>query len=110
LGVMNPFPRLLEYVGSYLGLGVVIALIWVAIRCPFGRHVLMALSVMTFATLLLPDEMMFFARHPVLAFAVLFTAGFAGAHLGRSIIGTVATGIVLGVLGAAIYRAVFEVS
>jgi len=51
---------------------------------------------------------MFFARHPVLALGVPFTAGFAGAHMGRSIIGTVATWIVLGVLAVAIYRAILE--
>jgi hypothetical protein len=63
---------------------------------------------MAFATLLLTDEMMFFARQPVFAFAVPFTAGFAGAHMGRSVIGTVATWIVLGVLAVAIYRAILE--
>jgi hypothetical protein len=68
----------------------------------------MAASAMTFATLLLPEEMMFFTRHPVLAFGVLFTAGFAGAHLGRTIIGTLATWIVLGVLAVAICRAILE--
>jgi hypothetical protein len=68
----------------------------------------MALSAMVFATLPLPDEMMFFAHHPVLAFGVLLTAGFAGVHLGRSIMGTLATWIVFGVLALAIYGAILE--
>jgi hypothetical protein len=103
---MTPFARLLQYVEQHSRLGIVCALIWLAIHRPFWHHVFMALSAMSFATLLLPDEMMFFARHPVFAFAVPFTAGFAGAHMGRSMIGTVATGIVLGVLAAAIYGAI----
>jgi pyridoxine 5'-phosphate synthase PdxJ len=51
---------------------------------PRGRHHPTALSAMAFATLMLPNDMMFFARHPVLALGVPFTAGFAGAHMGRT--------------------------
>jgi hypothetical protein len=105
---MTPFARLLQYVEQHSRLGIVCVLIWLAIHRPFWRHVFIALSAMSFATLLMPDEMMFFARHPVLAFAVPFTAGFAGAHLGRSMIGTLATWIVLGVLALAIYKAILE--
>jgi hypothetical protein len=70
---------LLEYLGQYSRLGIFFALIWLLMNRPFGRHVFIALSAMAFATLMLPNEMMFFARHPLLAFAVPFTAGFAGA-------------------------------
>jgi hypothetical protein len=105
---MTPFARLLQYVEQHSRLGIVCALIWLAIHRPFWRHVFMAASAMSFATLLLPEEMMFFTRHPVLAFGVLFTAGFAGAHLGRTIIGTLATWIVVGVLAVAICRAILQ--
>jgi hypothetical protein len=105
---MTPFARLLQYVEQHSGLGIVCALIWLAIHRPFWRHVFMAASAMSFATLLLPEQMMFFARHPALALGVLFTAGFAGAHLGRTIIGTVATWIVLGVLAVAICSAILQ--
>jgi hypothetical protein len=66
----------------------------------------MVLSAMGFATLLLPDEMMFFARHPALAFAVPFTAGFVGANMGRSGIGSASAWAVLAVLAVAAYRVV----
>jgi hypothetical protein len=105
---MTPLNRLLQYLTQYSRLGIFFALIWLIGSRPFGRHVFMALSAMAFATLLLPNEMMFFARHPVLAFGVPFTAGFAGAHLGRSMVGTLATWIVLGVLAVAICRAILE--
>jgi hypothetical protein len=105
---MTPFARLLQYVEQHSGLGIVCALIWLAIHRPFWRHVFMAASAMSFATLLLPEEMMFFTRHPALALGVLFTAGFAGAHLGRTTIGTLATWIVLGVLAVAICRAILQ--
>jgi hypothetical protein len=99
---------LLDYLRQYFRLGIFFALIWLIMNRPFGRHVFIAVSAMAFATLMLPNEMMFFARHPLLAFAVPFAAGFAGAHLGRSTVGTLATWVVLGVLAAAICRAMFE--
>jgi hypothetical protein len=102
---LTPFTWLLEYLRQYSRLGIFLALIWLIMNRPFGRHVFITLSAMALATLMLPNEMMFFARHPELALGVPFTAGFAGAHMGRSIIGTVATWIVLGVLAVAIYRA-----
>jgi hypothetical protein len=105
---VTPLARLLKYLRQYSCLGIFFALIWLIMNRPFGRHVFIALSAMAFATLMLPNEMMFFARHPVFAFGVPFTAGFAGAHMGRSVIGTVATWIVLGVLAVAIYRAILE--
>jgi hypothetical protein len=105
---MTPFACLLEYLRQYSRLGILFAVVWLIVNRPFWRHVFIALSAMAFATLLLPNEMMFFARHPVLALGVPFTAGFAGAHLGRSAIGTLATWVVLGVLAVAIYRAMLE--
>ena len=105
---MTPFTWLLQYLRQYSRLGIFFAIIWLIMNRPFGRHVFIALSAMAFATLMLPNEMMFFARHPELALGVPFTAGFAGAHMGRSIIGTVATWVVLGVLAVAIYRAILE--
>jgi len=97
-----------KYLRQYSRLGIFFALIWLTMNRPFGRHVFIALSAMAFATLMLPHEMMFFARHPLLAFAVPFATGFAGAHLGRSTVGTLATWVVFGVLGVAIYRALLE--
>jgi hypothetical protein len=105
---MTPLAWLLKYLRQYSRLGIFFALIWLTMSRPFGRHVFIALSAMAFATLMLPNEMMFFARHPLLAFAVPFATGFAGAHLGRSTVGTLATWVVLGVLGVAIYRALLE--
>jgi hypothetical protein len=81
---MTPFARLLQYAEQHSGLGIACALIWLAMHRPFWRHVFMAASAMSFATLLLPEQMMFFTRHPALALGVLFTAGFAGAHLGAN--------------------------
>ena len=105
---MTPFTWLLQCLRQYSRLGILFALIWLIMNRPFGRHVFIALSAMAFATLMLPNEMMFFARHPLLAFAVPFATGFAGAHLGRSTVGTLATWVVLGVLAVAIYRAMLE--
>jgi hypothetical protein len=107
--MLTPLTWLLQYLRQCSRLGIFFALIWLTMNRPFGRHVFMALSAMAFATLLLPDEMMFFARHPMLAFGVPFAVGFAGAHLGRSTIGTLATWVVLGVLAVAIGRAILEV-
>jgi hypothetical protein len=100
---------LLKYLRQYSRLGIFFALIWLLMNRPFGRHVFIALSAMAFATLMLPSEMMFFARHPLLVLAVPFATGFAGAYLGRSTVGTLVTWVVLGVLAAAIYRAMLEV-
>jgi len=108
LSAMTPFARLLQYVEQHSRLGIICVVIWLAIHRPFWRHFFMAASAMSFATLLLPEEMMFFTRHPLLALGVLFTVGFAGAHLGRTKIGTLATWIVLGVLAVPICRAILE--
>jgi hypothetical protein len=105
---MTPFTWLLQYLKQYSRLGIFFALMWLIMKRPFGRHVYIALSAMAFATFMLPNEMMFFARHPLLAFAVPFATGFAGAYLGRSTVGTLATWVVLGVLAVAIYKAMLE--
>ena len=60
---MTPFARLLQYVEQPSRLGIVSALIWLAIHRSFWRPVSMAASAMSFATLLLLEEMMFFTRH-----------------------------------------------
>jgi hypothetical protein len=88
--------------------GFVFAVIWLFVGRPFWRHVFVALSTMAFAGLLMPDEMAFFAHHPVVTFAVPFTAGFVGVHLGRSKVETFAAWVVLAVLAIAIYRAMLE--
>jgi hypothetical protein len=98
----------LTWLERYSRLGIALAVIWLVLTRPFWRDVCVALSAMAFATLLLPREMMFFAHHPVLAFAVPFTAGFVGVHLGRTRIGTLAAWTVLGILAVAIYRAMLE--
>ena len=59
---------------------------------------------MAFAALMLPTEMLFFVRHPVLAFAVPLAAGFVAANLGRSAIRSVAAWAVIAVLAVAAYR------
>jgi len=103
---MTLFTSLLQ--NKALRLGFVFAAIWLVMGRPFWRHAFVALSTMAFATLLLPDEMTFFAHHPVVAFAVPFTAGFVGLNLGRSRVETLAAWVVLGVLAIAIYRAILE--
>ena len=92
------------WLGLWSRLGLAIVVIWLAMRRPFWQHVFMALSAMAFAALLLPEELMFVARHPVLVFAVPFAAGFAGTNLGRSGIRTLAAWIILGVLAVTIYK------
>jgi hypothetical protein len=89
---------------AYSRLGLALAVIWLVVNRPFWRHVFMALSAILFATVLLPKEMLFFVRHPLLLFALPFAAGFAAANLGRSRIGTVMACIVLAVLAVAICR------
>jgi hypothetical protein len=70
-------------------------------------YTLVALCTMAFATILLPNEMMF-AHHPTLAFAVPFAAAFVGVYLLRSGIETVAACAMLAVLAVAVYRAIIE--
>ena len=89
---------------TYSLLGLAFAVIWLVVNRPFWRGVFMAVSAMLFATVLLPKEMMFFVRHPVLVFALPFATGFVAANLGKSSIGTVVACIVLAVLAVAIYR------
>ena len=91
---------------TYSLIGLALAAVWLVVNRPFCRHVFMALSAMLFATILLPREMTFFVRHPVLLFALPFTAGFVAANLGKSSIGTVFACVVLAVLGVAIYRSI----
>jgi hypothetical protein len=89
---------------AYSRLGLALAVVWLVVNRPFWRHVFMALSAILFATVLLPKEMLFFVRHPLLLFALPFAAGFVAANLGRSSIGTVMACVVLAVLAVAIYR------
>jgi hypothetical protein len=89
---------------TYSLLGLALAVVWLVVNRPFWRHAFMALSAMLFASVLLPKEMMFFVRHPVLLFALPFAAGFVAANLGKSSIGTVIACVVLVVLAVAIYR------
>ena len=89
---------------TYSLLGLAFAVVWLVVNRPFWRGVFMAVSAILFATVLLPKEMMFFVRHPVLVFALPFATGFVAANLGKSSIGTVVACIVLAVLAVAIYR------
>jgi len=89
---------------TYSLLGLAFSVVWLVVNRPFWRGVFMAVSAMLFAAVLLPKEMMFFVRHPVLLFALPFANGFVDAHLGKSSIGTVMACIVLAVLAVAIYR------
>jgi hypothetical protein len=95
-----------EKLGRYARLGIAFVVIWLVVNRPFWRYLILALSAMMFATMVLPVEMMFFVRHPALVFAILFTAGFVGANLGRSGIGSLLAWIVIAVLAVAIYRTV----
>jgi len=101
LGVNSTRPALCSRVG------VVIVVIWLVMTRPFLQHIFVALSAMTFATFLFPNEMMFVARHPSLVLAVPFAAGFVGTNLGRSPIRTAAAWIVLGLLAVAICKSVY---
>jgi hypothetical protein len=93
--------------GRVSGLSIaIVVMMWLFVRRPFWRYTSIALCTMAFATLLLPDEMMFFARHPTLTFAVPFAAGFVGVYLLRSGIETVAACAMLAVLAVAVYRAI----
>jgi hypothetical protein len=87
---------------SVLGIGV--AALWAAVTTPFWRHVLLTASVLTFASIMLPDETKFFERHPSMIFALPFAMGFIATHHGRSGVGTLASWVVLSVLLLAAYR------
>lgn len=100
----DPIDVVLTRLGVYSRLGIVLAVIWFVANRPFWRHLFVALCAMAFATLMLPADMMFFVRHPVLAFAIPVAAGYVAANLGRSGIGTVAACTVLAVLAIAAYR------
>jgi hypothetical protein len=100
----NPIDAILARLMFYSRFGIMLAVVWFFVNRPFGRHVFAALCAMGFATLMLPTEMMFFLRHPILAFGVPFAAGFAAANLGRSRIGTISAWVVLVVLAVAAYR------
>jgi hypothetical protein len=89
---------------AYSRLGIVLAVVWFVVNRPFWRHVFLALSAMLFASVLLPKEMLFFVRHPLLLFALPFAAGFVAANLGRNSIGTVLAYVVLAVLAVTIFR------
>jgi hypothetical protein len=89
---------------AYSLLGLAFAVVWLVVNRPFWRGVFMAVSAMLFAAVLLPKEMMFFVRHPVLLFALPFANGFVAAHLGKSSVGTIVACVVLAVLAVAIYR------
>jgi hypothetical protein len=100
----DPIDTLPARLRAYSRLGVALAVLWLVVSRPFWRHFFVTLSAMAFATFLLPKEMMFFARHPVLLLALPFTAGYVAANLGRSSIGTVAACVVVVVLAVAVYR------
>ena len=87
---------------------IAIAVTFMLMRRPFWRYTLVALCTMAFATILLPNEMMFFARHPALGFAIPLASGFVGVYLWRSGIETVAACDVLAALAIAVYRAILE--
>ena len=102
----EPLDGIRASVGHCSRIGIALLMILLVMTRPFWRHVFVALFTMIFATLLLPDEMTFFARHPVLVIAIPLAAGFVGANPGRSGLGSLAAWVVLGVLAVAIYRIV----
>jgi hypothetical protein len=102
----DPIDVVLARLAVYSRIGIVLAVIWFVANRPFWRHLFVALCAMAFATLMLPSEMMFFVRNPILAFAVPLASGFVGANLGRSTVGTVAAWSVLLVLAIGVYRSV----
>jgi hypothetical protein len=102
----DPMDVLIARLGVYSRLGITFLVIWLVGNRPFCRHLFIALCAMAFATLMLPTEMMFFVRHPVLAFALPFATGFVAANLGRSLVGTIAAYAVLAILAVAAYRCV----
>ena len=85
-------------------LGMIVAFLWGVATTPFWRHVFITLSVLTFASIMLPQEMKFFERHHSLVFAIPFAMGFIAANHGRSGVGTLASWAVLIVLLVATYR------
>jgi hypothetical protein len=75
---------ILTRVGVYSRVSIVLTVIWFVANRPFWRHLFVALWAMAFETMMLPAEMMFFVRHPVLALAVLSAASFLATNLGRT--------------------------
>jgi hypothetical protein len=100
----DPTDAILTRLGICSQLGIILVVTWFLVNRPFWQHLFVALWAMAFATLMLPAEMMFFVRHPILALAVPFAAGFVAANLGRSGIRSVAAWAVLVVLAVAGYR------
>jgi hypothetical protein len=99
-----PIEVVLTRLFLYSRLGIALAVIWLVVTRPFSRYWLVALCAMAFAAVMLPAEMMFFLRHPLLAFAVPFAAGFVAANFGTSGMGTIAAGAVLVALAVGGYR------
>ena len=100
----SPIDVILPRLRGYSRLGIVLVAIWFVGHRQFWGHWFVVLCAMAFAALMLPTEMMFFVRHPVLASAVPLAAGFVAANLGRSVIRTVAAWAVVAVLVVATYR------
>jgi hypothetical protein len=101
---LDPTHALLSRFGVYSRLTIALAVIWFVVNRPFWRHFLVTLSALAFWALLLPTEMLFLVRHPILLFAVPFAAGFVAANLGKTAIGTLAAWVVIIVLAVATYR------
>jgi hypothetical protein len=83
----------MQYLRPYSRLGILLALIWLIMNRPFGRHVFITQPGMVFTTLMLPDEM----RHPTLALA---------GSVRRGLRANLSGWVVLGVLAVEIYRAI----
>jgi hypothetical protein len=100
-GGMDDIPARLK---SYSGFGIIAAGLWAASKTEFWRSVFIVVWALIFATLMLPEEMGFFARHPSLVLALPAAAGFVAANYHRSGIGALSSIVVVAVLALAIYR------
>lgn len=94
-----------SYVQRISIFGIAAGALWGMVTLPFWRGVFITLSALGFFSIMLPDEAGFLNRHPQMVFALPFVAGFTMAHLGRSVIGSIASMLVLVVLLVAFAKA-----
>lgn len=91
---------------AYSGVGIVVGALWMAAKTPFWRHAFIVVSVMIFASMMVPNEMQFFVRHPSMILAVPFASGFVAANYRRSGVGALASCAVVAITILATYRVV----
>ena len=100
-GAVDVLPKSLK---AYSGFGMIVAALWMAAKTPFWGRAFSVVSAMIFASMMVPDEMQFFARHSSIILALPFAAGFVASNYRRSCVGALASIAVVAVTALAFYR------